>query len=75
MIEDVKWLKPDDYSKKNRRELRMCFLAVNGSVYKGYFDGETYRLHDGDKLKPSDIEMDIDGVCERNPKQKKPVLR
>lgn len=33
MIEDVKWLKPDDYIKKQGSSSG-CFVCINGQVFK-----------------------------------------
>ena len=67
MIEDVKWLKPEKYNTSGP-----CWIAKDGKVLKGIFhpdgDIEVIRCLDIEVVNP-------DGVCERKPNQKKPVLR
>ncbi len=74
MIEDVKWLKPDDYSRLKMSSI--CWIAKDGNVMAGYFDrydNEVGFHYFGDGI-PS-ISVIPYGVCERKPNQKKPVLR
>jgi len=67
MIEDVKWLKPDDYKIQGR-----CWIAKDGKVLKGICNPQGEMKF----VRCLDLEfVNPDGVCERKPNQKKPVLR
>ena len=76
MIEDVKWLKPDDYISKKTDSEGFCWIAKDGSVIRGYFDkdfvGGNFAYINKYNLT---VIVEPDGVCDRKPKQKKPVLR
>ena len=71
MIEDVKWLKPDDYALKCGKHV--CWIAKDGFVSEGYFDsfGPVFSYVNFGRV----TFVIPDGVCERKPNQQKPVLR
>ena len=74
MIEDVKWLKPDDYAARFRN--RFCWIAKDGIVIKGYFN--LSEVENGFNYFGSEMEVISvipDGVCARGIGQQKPVLR
>ena len=69
MIEDVKWLKPDDYNIFGD-----CWIAKDGKVIEGFCDGSVSKRFKYITRLSLDCIIP-DGVCERKPNQQKPVLR
>jgi len=73
MIEDVKWLKPDDYAVKSGNQV--CWLSFGGIVLAGYMVRDNSNVNFGVIVECNFKSIKPDGVCERKPNQKKPVLR
>ena len=73
MIEDVKWLKPDDYASKCGKQV--CWLSAGGIVIDGYMIKPNGKVKFGVLSECKFKTIKPDGVCERKPNQKKPVLR
>ena len=71
MIEDVKWLKPEDYKKTNKGTI--CWIAKDGVVRKGYLNisGHFFGSFNAGRV----AAVKPDGVCIRNKNQQPPVLR
>ena len=69
MIEDVKWLKPEKYNTAGP-----CWIAKDGKVLKGICGKD--QIGSFKYLRASNLDFIVpDGVCDRDPFKKKPVLR